>query len=140
MGIPLPDQAEEPDILSQAENLVKKVQVMLHAKLGSIEKGVISEYVTDLGSMVTKMVLEKATVVCEQDRLLQEVLELKARPSSYAEAVKVNAKQAAPSPRTAGQNQSNHPTKEHVLLIYPKRKKRGGDSVVKRLNSLDPTK
>ena len=47
MGIPLPDQAEEPDTLSQAESLVKKVQVMLHAKLGDIEKGVISEHVSD---------------------------------------------------------------------------------------------
>ena len=68
MGIPLPGQAEEPDILCQAEILVKKVQVMLHAKLGDIEKGVISEYVMDLGNMVTKMALEKATLVCEQDR------------------------------------------------------------------------
>ena len=56
------------------------------------------------------------------------------------EAVKVNATPAAPSHRTAGQNRSKPPTKEHVLLIYLKGKKKGGDSVLKRLNNLDPTK
>ena len=140
MGIPLPDQAEEPDTLSQAQFLVKKVQVMLHAQLGSVEKGVISDYVTDLGNLVTKIALEKATLVCERDRLLQEVIELKAKPSSYAEAVKVKATEAAPSQRTEGPKRPKRPTKEHVLLIYPKGKKKGGDSIVKRLNDLDPTK
>ena len=59
MGIPLTDQAEEPDTLSQAEYLVKKVQVMMHATLGSIEKGMISELIANLGNMVTKIALEK---------------------------------------------------------------------------------
>ena len=81
MGIPLPDQAEESEILSQAKYLVKKVQVMLHAPLGDIEKGELAEHVSDLGNLVTKIALEKATLVCERDRLLQEVTELKARPS-----------------------------------------------------------
>ena len=75
---------------------MKKVQEIKHAPLGDIEKSVLAEHVSHLVNLVIKIALEKATLVCERDRLLQEVIELKARPSSYAEAVKAKATRQHP--------------------------------------------
>ena len=140
MGIPSPDLSSNDDLLGRAQELVKKVQVMLHTTLGNIERGVVEDLVQDLGNMVTQIALEKTKVECERDSLLHEVLQYRAKPNTYAEAAKADARTVDPSPRTAGKTRTKGPSKEHVLLIYPKGKKGGSGSVEKRLKSLDPAK
>ena len=59
MGIPSLDLDSSDDPQVKAQELVKKVQIMLHAKLGVIEKGVVADLVLDLGNFVNPNRLEE---------------------------------------------------------------------------------